>query len=110
MKMMQSKSSTTFQPKAHHTVGPPLPERPLRGRSAASVRSRRALPEKSEDNLTSPPQLTTLDDVWRGVSPFQQLDDVRNGDRPDTDERGSEPPGGKDVAVAYVRKTLDSTG
>ena len=55
--------------------------------------------KKSEDYLTSPPQLTTLDDVWRGVSPFQQLDDVRNGDRPDT-VRPPRPYGGKDVAVA----------
>ena len=83
--------------------------RPQRGLRAASARSRRDLPEKSEDNLTSPPQLTTLDDVWRGVSPFQKLDDVRNGDRPDT-VRAPRPYGGKDVAVAYVRKTLDSTG
>ena len=51
---------------------------------------------------TSPPQLTTLEDVRRGESPFQQLEDVRNGDRPDT-VRASRTRGGKDVAVARVK-------
>ena len=44
-----------------------------------------------------------------GESPFRvDPQDARNGDRPDT-ARGSEPPGGKDVAVDYVRRTIDST-
>ena len=44
-----------------------------------------------------------------GESPFRvDPQDARNGDRPDT-ARGSEPPGGKDVAVDYVRRTIDGT-
>ena len=34
----ESMQSKRRSPKAHHTVGPPLPERPLRGRSASSAR------------------------------------------------------------------------
>ena len=72
MRLCNHNSSTTFQPQAHHTVGSPLPMRPLRGGvRAASDRPHRGLAEKSEDNLTSPTQLTTEGDLRSGESPFR---------------------------------------
>ena len=64
---------------------------------------------RSEEYLTSPP-VDSLQRVRGGESPFRvEPQDVRNGDRLDTDERGSEPPGGKDVVVCYGTVTIDST-
>ena len=46
-----------------------------------------------------------------GESPFLgSPHGVMNGDQPYTDEQASEPTGGKDVAVSYVRRAIDSTG
>ena len=70
LRLCNRKSSTTFQPQAHHTVGPPLPED-----SPQDVRS--------EDNLTSPLPEDSPQDVRGGASPFQPFpedspQDVRN--------------------------------
>ena len=81
--------------------------RPLRRLCAASERSRRGLPEKSEEYLTSP--LQAQQDVRGGESPSLKLQqDVTDGDRPYT-ARGPKPHGGKEVAENCVRGTIDDT-
>ena len=63
---------------------------------------------RSEDTLASP-LVDSPQAVSSGESPFKSPQAVKNGDQSCTEERGSEPPGGKDVAVSYVRRTIDST-
>ena len=63
---------------------------------------------RSEDNLAPPLREESLHDVSCGASPFQNLHDVRDGDRPDT-LRAPEPQGGKDVSVCLVTGTIDNT-
>ena len=66
---------------------------------------------RSEDNLTSPLHIDSPQCVRGGESPFSidSPECAKNGDQSCTDERGSEPPGGKDVAVCYGTVTTDST-
>ena len=87
LRLCNQTSSTTFQPQAHHTAGPPLPQD-----SPQDVRS--------EDTLASP-LIDSPKDVNSGESAFQSPKDVRSGDRPYA-VRAPRTHGGKDVAVCYV--------
>ena len=66
---------------------------------------------RSEDYLTSPLQIDSPRDRERwGVSiPIDSPEIERNGDRTYT-VRAPRTHGGKDVAVSYVRRAIDSTG